>query len=166
MDAAWTTTENPCPRRAPAQASECAATDWCTGVIVRIRAEKRNAEAFCRLIEKCMARSAHRKRRVIMVVDSARIHTPKGSRLVAKLLKKYGKRLRLRYLPSYSPECMPMEIFWNDWRDQVTHNHDRLKIKDLEKDSDHYFARCARHPDDVLRRIGSPFAKRGQNRKI
>ena len=58
-----------------------------------------------------------------------------------------------------------MEIFWNDWRDQVTHNHDRLKIKDLEKDSDCYFARCARHPDDVLRRIGSPFAKHSQNRK-
>ena len=149
----------------PPKRHECAATDWRTGTIVRIRAEKRNAEAFRRLIEKCMARSAHRKRRVIMVVDSARIHTPRGSRLVAKLLQKYDKRLRLRYLPSYSPECMPMEIFWNDWRDQVTHNHDRLKIKDLEKDSDHYFARCARHPDDVLRRIGSPFAKHCQNRR-
>ncbi len=71
----------------PPKRHECAATDWRTGMIVRIRAEKRNAEVFCRLIEKCMARSAHRKRRVIMVVDRARIHTPKGSRLVAKLLK-------------------------------------------------------------------------------
>ncbi|RPI65689.1 MAG: hypothetical protein EHM38_11320 [Geobacteraceae bacterium] len=58
-----------------------------------------------------------------------------------------------------------MEIFWNDWRDQVTHNHDRLKIKDLEKDSDCFFARRARHPDDVLHRIGSPFAKHSQNRR-
>jgi len=149
----------------PPKRHECAATDWRTGTIMRIRAEKRNAEAFCHLVEKCMARSAHRKRRVIIVVDSARIHTPKGSRLVAKLLKTYGKRLRLRYLPSYSPECMPMEMLWNDWRDQVTHNHDRLKINDLEKDSDHYFARCARHPNTVLRRIGSPFAKHCQNRR-
>jgi hypothetical protein len=149
----------------PPKRHECAATDWRTGTIVRIRAEKRNAKAFCRLIKKCMARSVRRKRRVIMVVDRARIHTPEGSRLVTDLLKMYGKRLHLRYLPSYSPECMPMEIFWNDWRDQVTHNHDRLKIKDLEQDSDRYFARCARHPDVVLRRIGSPFAKRCQNRR-
>jgi hypothetical protein len=149
----------------PPKRHECAATDWRTGTIVRIRAEKRNAKAFCRLIKKCLARSVRRKRRVIMVVDRARIHTPEGSRLVTDLLKMYGKRLRLRYLPSYSPECMPMEIFWNDWRDQVTHNHDRLKIKDLEQDSDRYFARCARHPDVVLRRIGSPFAKRCQNRR-
>ena len=141
----------------PPKRHECAATDWRTGTIVRIRAEKRNAQAFCRLAEKCMTRSARRKRRVIIVVDRARIHTPEGSRLVAELLKTYGKRLRLRYVP--------METFWNDWRDQVTHNHDRLKIKDLEKDSDGYFARCARHPEAVLRRIGSPFAKRSQNRK-
>ena len=139
--------------------------DWRTGMIVRIRSEKRNAKAFCRLAEKCLTRSARRKRRVIIVVDRARIHTPEGSRLVAELLKKYARRLRLRYVPSYSPECMPMEIFWNDWRDQVTHNHDRLKIKDLERDSDCYFAHCAHHPNDVLRRIGSPFAKRCQNRK-
>lgn len=58
-----------------------------------------------------------------------------------------------------------MELLWNDWRDQVTHNHDRLDLCDLEKDSDHYFARCDRDPDAVLRRIGSPFAKRCQNRR-
>lgn len=148
----------------PPKRHECAATDWRKGNVARIRTEKRNAKAFCRLVEKCLTRSARRKRRVIMVADRARIHTPEGSWLVAELLKKYGRRLRLRYVPSYSPECMPMEMFWNDWRDQVTHNHDRLKIKDLEIDSDRYFARCAHHLDDVLRRIGSPFAKHRQNR--
>ncbi len=149
----------------PPKRQECAATDWRTGQIVRIRAEKRNAEAFCQLVEKCMARSARRKRRVIMVADGAKIHTPEGSRLVAELLAKYGRQLHLRYVPGYSPECSPMELLWNDWRDQVTHNHDRLNMDDLESDSDHYFARCARHPDAVLQRIGSPFAKRCQNRR-
>jgi hypothetical protein len=149
----------------PPKRQECAATDWRTGKIVRIRAEKRNAAAFCQLVEKCVARSARRKRRVIMVVDGANIHTPEGSRLVAALLQKYGRRLHLRYVPGYSPECSPMELLWNDWRDQVTHNHDRLNMNDLESDSDHYFADCDRHPDAVLRRIGSPFAKRRQNRE-
>lgn len=149
----------------PPKRHECAATDWRKGTIVRIRAEKRNAEAFCRLAGKSIVRSSRRKRRVIMVVDGARIHKPEGSRLVAELLRCYGRRLKLRYVPGYSPECMPMEFLWNDWRDQVTHNHDRLKISELEEDSDRYFARCARHPNAVLRRIGSPFAKRCQNRK-
>lgn len=81
------------------------------------------------------------------------------------LLETYGRRLHLRYLPRYSPECMPMELLWNDWRDQVTHNHDRVKMHELEGDSDGYFARCARHPDAVLRTISSPFVKRCQSRR-
>ncbi len=80
----------------PPKRQECAATDWRTGKIVRIRAEKRNAKAFCQLAEKCKARSARCKRRVIFVVDGAKVHTPKGSRLVAEMLQKYGRRLRLR----------------------------------------------------------------------
>ena len=107
-----------------------------------------------------MARSARRKRRVFIVTDGAKIHTPKGSRRVAEFLEGSGQRLRLYYLPGYSPECMPMEWLWEDWRDQVTHNHDRTQIKRLEQDSDNYFARCARNPRKVLRTIGSPFAGR------
>jgi hypothetical protein len=153
------------PGVSPPKRQECAATDWRTGTIVRVRAEKRNAAAFCQLLEACLARSAHRKRRVIVVVDRAKVHTPEGSRLVASLLKTYGRRLKLRYLPGYSPECMPMELLWNDWRDQVTHNHDRIRMGELERDSDGYFAHCARHPDKVLRTINSPFAKRCQSRR-
>lgn len=144
----------------PPKRNECAATDWRTGTIVRIRSEKRDAAAFCRLVEKCLSRSARRKKRVIMVTDRARIHTPEGSRKVAELVKRYGRRLKLWYLPSYSPECMPIEMLWNDWRDNVTHNHDRLTIAELEKDSDRYFARRARKPKAVLKTIGSPFANR------
>ena len=143
----------------PPKREEFAATDWRSGQMVRVRAEKRNAEAFCRLVEQCLARSARRHRRVIMLVDGARFHTKKGSKRVADLLKRYGRRLRLRYIPSYAPECMPMELFWNDWRDHVTHNHERETIFDLERDSDRYFAWCAKHPQAVLHTIGSPFAK-------
>lgn len=148
----------------PPKRHECAATDWRTGEIVRIRAKKRDAEAFCRLVEKCLARSARRKRRVILVTDGAKFHTPEGSKRVAQLLARHGRRLRLYYLPSYSPECRPMEWLWEDWRDQVTPNHDRTQIKRLERDRDNYFARCARNPQQVLHTIGRPFARR-QNRK-
>lgn len=148
----------------PPKRQECAATDWRTGDIVRLRTPKRDAEAFCRLVEKCLARSARRKRRVIVVTDGARIHTVQGSRRVADLCQCYRHRLTLRYIPAYMPECMPMEPLWNDWRDHVTHNHDRLTLAELEGDSDYYFSRRKRNPQAVLRTIGSPFAKR-QNRK-
>lgn len=148
----------------PPKRHECAATDWRTGEIVRVRSKKRNAAAFCRLVEKCLERSAARKRRVMIVTDGAGFHTPKGSKLVRQLLERYGRRLRLHYTPAYSPECMPMEQLWADWRDQVTHNHDRTQLKRLERDSDNYFARCARNPRKVLRTIGSPFAGRHNRR--
>ncbi len=149
----------------PPKRHECAATDWRTGDIVHVRGEKRDAETFCRLLEACLARSARRKRRLILVADRAKIHTPEGSRRVRELLARQGRRLRLRYLPRYSPDCMPMEDLWNDWRKQVTHNHDRRHIEELEGDSDNYFEERAQDPAGVLRTIGSPFAKRRQNRK-
>jgi DDE superfamily endonuclease len=149
----------------PPKRHESAATDWRTGDIVHVRGEHRDAATFCRLLEACLARSARRKRRVILVTDWAKIHTPKGSLRVRALLGRYGRRLRLRYVPLYSPDCMPMEQLWNDWRKQVTHNHDRLHIEELEGDSDHYFEERAQGPTGVLRTISSPYAKRRENRK-
>lgn len=147
----------------PPKRHECAATDWRTGEIVRVRGESRNADLFCRLTEACLARSARRKRRVILVTDRAKIHTPEGSQRVRELLRRHGRRLRLHYVPLYSPECMPMEQLWNDWRHHVTHNHDRSHIAELEGDSDHYFKDRARDPVGVLRTISSPFGERRQN---
>ena len=144
----------------PPKRQEYAATNWRTGEIVRVRAKKRDAPAFCRLAEKCLQRSAKRKRRVILVIDGARIHKPEKSKRVAELLQHYGHRLKLRYIPAYSPDCMPMEKLWNDWRDQVTHNHDRDAFTELLADSDRYFQRRQHNPQAVLRTIGSPFAAR------
>jgi transposase len=149
------------PGVTPIKRQEVAATDWRTGDIVRVRSEKRNAKAFCDLVEACMQRSAKRKRRVIMILDQAGIHRPEKSKLVGELTLRYGRRLCLRYVPTYSPDCSPMELLWNDWRDNVTHNHDRANIKDLESDSDRYFARRGKDKRGVLRTLNSPF----QNRK-
>ena len=92
-----------------------------------------------------------------MVLDRARFHRPEKSNLVKALIAKYGSRLTLRYIPSYSPDCMPMELLWNDWRDNVTHNHNRSDIKELEGDSNRYFRRRNADKVGVLRTINSPF---------
>lgn len=147
------------PAVSPQKCQEFVATDWRDGHRMRIRAAQRNAESFCRLAEQGLTRSARRKRRGMRGVDQFRIHTPDGSKRVAALLKRYGRRLTFRYVPKYSPDCMPMEWFWNDWRDHVTHNHERQDIAEREADSDNYFADCTCHPEKVLQTIGSPFAK-------
>ena len=108
----------------PPKRYEVAAIDWRSGAVVRIRTQQRNADAFCRLAEKCVARSARRKRRVILVTDRARFHCRETSRQVAELLDRHDRHLHLRYVPSYSPECNPAELLWNDWRHYVTHDHD------------------------------------------
>ena len=154
----------PAPGSRPPKRHECAAADWRTGEICKVRSKQRNAKAFCKMVEKCMARSARRKRRVILVTDGARFHKAEHSRLVKAVCAKYGDRLKLVYLPAYSPECMPMEQLWNDWRDNVTHNHDRSQIDKLAADSDGYFARSQRDPQRVLRTLGSPFAQRQRHR--
>lgn len=73
-------TKSRAPGVQPPKRHECAATDWRTGHIVRVRSEKRDAAAFCRLLDKCVAGSARRKRRAIVVADRARIHRPETSR--------------------------------------------------------------------------------------
>jgi len=144
----------------PPKRHEYGAVDWRTGDLVQIRTDSRNSAGFCRLVEKCMARSAARKRKVVMIVDGANFHRPEKSRLVRQLCQRYGPRLKLLYIPKYSPECMPMELFWNDWRDNVTHNHDRTVLRELTGDSDRYLRRRKRNPQAVLRTLASPFAAR------
>lgn len=141
----------------PAKRHEVASADWRTGDIVRVRSERRSAKAFCELVEKCLKRSARRKRRVVMVLDRAQVHRPEKSKLVRALVERAGSRLKLRFLPSYSPDCNPMELLWNDWRDNVTHNHDRSQIEQLEGDSDRYFRRRRKDQKSVLKTINSPF---------
>jgi transposase len=99
-----------------------------------------------------------------MVVDGAQFHRPEKSRLVHQLCQRYGRRLKPVYIPKYSPECMPMELFWNDWRDNVTHNHDRTASPELMADSDRYLRRRRPNPRAVLRTLGSPYASRQKSK--
>jgi hypothetical protein len=80
----------------PPKRQECAATDGRTGHLVRGRSEHRAAAPCCRLVEKCLQRTARRKRRVILVTGRAKVHTGEGSRRVAELGERSGRRLQLR----------------------------------------------------------------------
>ena len=50
------------------------------------------------------------RRKIILVLDRWSVHRAAAKRL----LSKYGKRIRIEYLPSYSPKLNPVENLWSN----------------------------------------------------
>lgn len=57
---------------------------------------------------------------IVVVVDNYRIHKTKA---VAQMLSSLKRRLRLYFLPTYSPTLNPIERLWRYFREQVTSNY-------------------------------------------
>lgn len=67
-----------------------------------------NASVFIVFLRRLMRQS---RRKVFLIVDRHRVHR---SRAVEKWLSQHAKRIRLFYLPSYSPELNPDELVNQD----------------------------------------------------
>jgi putative transposase len=84
--------------------------------------EGRSAGLFCRHLDGL--RRAFRHYKVIHVVcDNARTHKPERSKAVREYLAAWGGRVVLHYLPTYAPECNPIERVWWRLHEAVTRNH-------------------------------------------
>jgi putative transposase len=98
---------------------------WRTGRVILTEGrpkEGRSAALFVRHLDDL--RRALRHYRVIHVVcDNARTHKAEKSRLVKAYLEAWGQRVVLHYLPSYAPECNPIERVWWRLHEAVTRNH-------------------------------------------
>jgi putative transposase len=69
-------------------------------------------------------RRAFRHYTVIHVLcDNAGTHTADGSKLVRAYLKEWGHRVKVHYLPKYSPDTNPIERVWWRLHEAVTRNH-------------------------------------------
>jgi transposase len=79
---------------------------------------KFNAMTFQSFLEKLLKHGA-RNRRMVIILDNARYH---HATLLKPFLQKYRKRLRLQFLPPYSPELNPIERVWKLTRRFCTHN--------------------------------------------
>jgi putative transposase len=98
---------------------------WRTGQVFLTEGlpeEGRSAALFCRHLDDL--RRALRHYRVIHVVcDNARTHKPERSKAVRDYLATWGDRVVLHYLPTYAPECNPIERVWWRLHEAVTRNH-------------------------------------------
>jgi transposase len=105
---------------------------WRTGELVETLGGRRDAALFVRHLDDLRRR--FRRYTVIHVVcDNARFHTAEGSKVVRQYLAKWGHRIKLHYLPAYSPKDNPVERVWWHLREQVTRNHRCQDIDELVK---------------------------------
>ena len=96
-----------------------------TGRFHSIIGRKINSKVFIRLLKKLKKIYVHKK--ILIILDNACWHK-------SKIVKRFCElnRIKLFYLPPYSPNMNPVEKVWKNLRYKVTHNyfhHTLLKLK-------------------------------------
>ena len=119
-----------------------------TGQFVRMMCAVFNAETFLVFLKRLL-RHQSRGRRMIVVLDNARYH---HAVLLAPLLRRHSRRLKLLFLPPYSPQLAPIERVWKLARRLATHNRYFATLPDVLLAVDACFDRWLR-PNRVLRRL-------------
>jgi transposase len=89
-----------------------------TGRLITMEASIFNADSFKGFVQKIL-RESPRSKKIILVLDNARFHHARANR---EYLKSVKERIELMFLPPYSPELNPIELFWKTTRRHVTHN--------------------------------------------
>lgn len=105
-----------------------AAIDADTNRLIWSHGEKKNSGLFIGLLEKLLVRY-HDKRVIHVILDNFKIHK---SRQVWAWMKERGARLRLDFLPPYSPDDNRIEAaVWRPMHQEVTYNHAEDRIDNL-----------------------------------
>ena len=118
-----------------------------TGQFVRHICTIFNAQTFRRFLKQLLR--YRRRRRMIVVLDNARYH---HAVLLRPFLRQHAKRLRLLFLPPYSPQLASIERVWKLARRLATHNRYFPTLKEVVKAVNARFDRW-RRPNGVLRRL-------------
>ena len=88
------------------------------GQLITMNSEIFNADSFRAFVRK-IVKEAKTDKRILLVLDNARFHHAVINREFIASLK---DKIKLMYLPAYSPELNPIESFWKKTRRSVTHN--------------------------------------------
>lgn len=78
----------------------------------------------------------HSRGKIYLILDNARWHRAKELKV---FVQKKHNRIKLIFLPSYSPELNPIERVWRITRRIVTHNRYFESIKNLENSLNYQF---------------------------
>jgi putative transposase len=104
------------------------AMDARTHQLIWVEGDRKTGELFVRLLSKLVHRYCHAKV-IHVILDNYSIHS---TSLVAKALNSdEGRKIRLHFLPPYSPDDNPIERTWEDLHANVTRNHRCATIEQL-----------------------------------
>jgi hypothetical protein len=136
--------------------SVSSAADLADGGLLWRTDARRCADQFCATLAAGAERSTARGRLAVFLVDNAQSHRVGKTGIVRRGLDALSGRVVLVFLPAYSPDLQPAERVWRQWRPNVTHNHDRENLDQLQEDSDGWFERMVSQPETVRRMLGTP----------
>jgi transposase len=118
------------------------------GRLVTALGEKFDAQAFLSFLIQLL-RHRRRDSLMIVIVDNARWHHAKS---LQPWLDKHRDRIRLDFLPPYSPELNPVERVWKLTRRLCTHNRYFPELENLVDAVSEQFESW-RKPNDTLYRL-------------
>ena len=96
--------------------------NWRTGDVVvteGLPREGRNAALFLRHLDD-LRYHLRRYHKIHVICDNAKFH---DCRAVQAYLRRWGQRIELHFLPTYSPEANPIERIWWHLHEEITRNH-------------------------------------------
>jgi transposase len=108
-----------------------------------------NWMTFHGFLEKLLRRKYRGGQKLAMIIDNAGYHKKKE---LWPFFAENRKRLRLLWLPPYSPDLNPIERVWRLTRRHVTHNKYFDSIEALRESLDRFFS-YMRTPNLVLRSL-------------
>lgn len=98
-----------------------------TGHIVAVGGPRKNSLLFIALL-RAVSKAYRWAHRIHLLVDQYIIHF---SRATKRALRRYGDRIVLHPIPTYSPYLNPIERLWKKLHDRVTRNHRFRTLRQL-----------------------------------
>ncbi len=104
--------------------------NWRTGELILTEGKRRNADLVLAHLDDLRRR--FRRFKVIPVIcDNAAFHTPARCRNVKEYVERWGHRIKIHFLPTYSPDTNPIERVWWHLHEEITRNHRCQTIEQL-----------------------------------
>lgn len=113
-----------------------------TGNILYSHGPRKNSSLFISLLD--VLKNAYRRaRKIHVILDNYIIHK---SRQTEQALRELGGKIKLHFLPPYSPEHNPIERLWKQLHDNVTRNHQHKTMASLWADVVTFMKKAAPFP--------------------
>ncbi len=113
------------PQRNKVKANYFGAVEVIDGEVVEIVRKSAKVDSFIALLKKMNERYADDK--MLILMDNSQVH---HARKVAEFFRKQ-ERMKLMFLPPYSPDINPEEYFHNHLRNKVLNNHNFRSTKQI-----------------------------------